>query len=187
VKKILIVLFAFLLAGSAALFVTGCATMGGERTVNVTGDQIAKKLNEKLALPFSLLKVFDVNLSNSLVTFDKTTGRMTTTMDTTLNSQLLDKSLAGKLGISGKLRFDAATSTVVLDDPKVENFNIAGADGKYNNLLNAMAKAVGGEMLNGLTLYTVKPEELKFGGTQYQPKNMIVTDNGLQLTFSPQR
>lgn len=187
VKKILIVLFAFLLAGSAALFVTGCATMGEERTVNVTGDQIAKKLNEKLALPFSLLKVFDVNLSNSLVTFDKTTGRMTTTMDTTLNSQLLDKSLAGKLGISGKLRFDAATSTVVLDDPKVENFNIAGADGKYNNLLNAMAKAVGGEMLNGLTLYTVKPEELKFGGTQYQPKNMIVTDNGLQLTFSPQR
>lgn len=187
VKKILIVLFAFLLAGSAALFVTGCATMGGDRTVNVTGDQIAKKLNEKLALPFSLLKVFDVNLSNSLVTFDKTTGRMTTTMDTTLNSQLLDKSLAGKLGISGKLRFDAATSSVVLDDPKVENFNIAGADGKYNNLLNAMAKAVGGEMLNGLTLYTVKQEELKFGGTQYQPKDMIVTDNGLQLTFSPQR
>jgi hypothetical protein len=171
------------------IFITlsGCATMMGDRTVNVTGDQIAKKLNEKLALPFSLLKVFDVNLSNSLVTFDKTTGRMTTTMDTTLNSQLLDKSLAGKLGISGKLRFDAATSTVVLDDPKVENFDIVGAGSKYNNLLNAMAKAMGGEMLNGLTLYTVKPEELKYGGTQYQPKDMVVTDNGLQLTLSPQR
>ena len=185
VKKILIVLFAFLLAGGAALSVTGCATMGGDRTVNVTGDQIAKKLNEKLALPFSLLKVFDVNLSNSLVTFDKTTGRMTTTMDTTLNSQLLDKSLAGKLSISGKLRFDAATSTVVLDDPKVESFDIAGAGSKYNNLLNAMVKTVGGEMLNGLTLYTVKPEDLKYGGTSYNPKDMVVTDNGLQLTLTP--
>ncbi len=159
--------------------------MLGDRTVNVTGDQIAQKLNEKLALPISLLKVFDVNLSNSVVTFDKTTGRMLTTMDSKLSSQILDKSLAGKLGISGKLRFDAATSTVVLDEPKVENFNIAGAGGKYNDLLNAIAKTVGGEMLNGLTLYTVKPEDLKFGGTSYSPKDMVVTDNGLQLTLTP--
>jgi len=176
-NKILILAF--------ALFLNGCATLGGDRTVNVTGDQIAQKLNEKLALPISLLKVFDVNLSNSVVTFDKTTGRMMTTMDTKLSSDLFDKSLAGKLGISGKLRFDAATSAVVLDEPKVENFNIAGADGKYNDLLNAMAKAVGGEMLNGITLYTVKPEDLKFGGTSYSPKDMVVTDNGLQLTLTP--
>jgi len=176
-NKIFILVFALLL--------NGCATLGGDRTVNVTGDQIAQKLNEKLALPISLLKVFDVNLSNSVVTFDKTTGRMMTTMDTKLSSDLFDKSLAGKLGISGKLRFDAATSTVVLDEPKVENFNVAGAGGKYNDLLNAMAKTVGGEMLTGLTLYTVKPEDLKFGGTSYSPKDMVVTDNGLQLTLSP--
>ena len=176
-RKVLIVLVVFVLAA--------CATLGGDRTVNVTGDQIAQKLNEKLALPISLLKVFDVSLSNSVVTFDKTTGRMITTMDSKLSSNLFDKSLAGKLGISGKLRFDAATSTVVLDEPKVENFNIAGAGGKYNDLLNAMAKTLGGEMLNGLTLYTVKPEDLKFGGTSYSPKDMVVTDNGLQLTLSP--
>ena len=42
--------------------------MMGDRTVNITGEQIAQKLNEKLALPISLLKVFDVNLSNSQVT-----------------------------------------------------------------------------------------------------------------------
>ena len=169
------------------LGLSGCATMMGDRTVNVTGDQIVQKLNEKLALPISLLKVFDVNLSNSLVTFDKTTGRMTTTMDTKLSSQLLDKSLDGKLGISGKLRFDAATSTVVLDEPNIENVHFDGADGKFNEAFNAMAKAVGSEMLNGLTLYTVKPEDLKFGGTTYAPKDMLVTDSGLQLTLTPQR
>ena len=179
-KKILIGLIALILKCS-------CATMMGDRTVNVTGDQIAQKLNEKLALPISLLKVFDVNLSNSLVTFDKTTGRMMTTMDTKLSSQLLDKSLAGKLGISGKLRFDATTSTVVLDEPKIENVNFEGADSKFNEVFNAMAQTVGGEMLNGLTLYTVKPEDLQFGGTTYAPKDMLVTDSGLQLTLTPQR
>ena len=178
VKKILI--------GLIALLIAGCATMMGDRTVSVTGDQIAQKLNEKLALPISLLKVFDINLSNSLVTFDKTTGRMTTIMDTKLTSQLLDKSLAGKLGISGKLRFDAATSTVVLDEPKIESFNLDGAGGKFNDLFNALTKTVGGEMLNGLTLYTVKPEDLRIGSTQYSPKDMVVTDKGLQLTLTPQ-
>ncbi|MES2547776.1 MAG: DUF1439 domain-containing protein [Pseudomonadota bacterium] len=177
-KKLLIALIAFSL--------TSCATMG-DRTVNVTGEQIAQKLNEKLALPISLLKVFDVNLSNSLVTFDKTTGRMITTMDTKLSSQLFNESVAGKLGISGKLRFDAASSTVVLDEPKIENFDVAGAGSKYNDLFNAFAKTIGGEMLNGLTLYTVKPEDLKFGGIHYSPKDMVVTDSGLQLTLTPQR
>jgi PBP1b-binding outer membrane lipoprotein LpoB len=176
-RKFLIALIAFVLAS--------CATMMGDRTVNVTGDQIAQKLNEKLALPISLLKVFDVNLSNSVVTFDKTTGRMMTTMDSKLSSHILNQSLAGKLGISGKLRFDAATSAVVLDDPKIENVSFNGADGKFNDLFNALAKTVGGEMLTGLTLYTVKPEDLKFGGTNYSPKNMVVTDNGLQLTLAP--
>ena len=169
------------------LIISGCASMMGDRTVNVTGDQIAQKLNEKLAIPISLLKVFDVNLSNSVVAFDKASGRITSTMDTKLSSQILDKSLAGKLGISGKLRFDAATSSVVLDEPKIESLNFDGAGGKYNDLLNAMAKTLGGEMLNGLTLYTVKPEDLTFGGTQYSPKDMVVTDNGLQLTLSPQK
>jgi predicted small secreted protein len=176
-RKFLIALIAFVLAS--------CATMMGDRTVNVTGDQIAQKLNEKLALPISLLKVFDVNLSNSVVTFDKTTGRMMTTMDSKLSSHILNQSLAGKLGISGKLRLDAATSAVVLDEPKIENVSFNGADGKFNDLFNALAKTVGGEMLTGLTLYTVKPEDLKFGGTNYSPKNMVVTDNGLQLTLAP--
>jgi Protein of unknown function (DUF1439) len=168
------------------LSLSGCAMMG-DRQVNVTGDQIAQKLNEKLALPISLLKVFNVNLSNSLVTFDKTTGRMTTVMDTKLTSQLFDKTLLGKLGISGKLRFDAATNAVVLDEPKVESLNIDGAGSKFNELFGAMAKTVGGQMLNGLTLYTVKPEDLKIGNTQYSPKDMVVTDKGLQLTLTPQR
>lgn len=177
-RKVAIALF--------ALMTVACATMMGDRTVNVTGDQIAEKLNEKLAVPIQLLKIFDVNLSNSLVTFDETTGRMTTTMDTKLSSQIFEESLAGKLGISGKLRFDAATNSVVLDEPKIENFNLDGADGKFNDLVSALAKTVGSEMLNGLTLYQVNPDDLKVGGTQYTPKDMLVTDGGLQLTLTPQ-
>ena len=163
---------------------SGCATFG-DRTVNVTEAQIQQKLNEKLAVPIQLLKVFDVNLSNSIVKFDQSTGRMQTTFDTILNSPLLDKSVAGKLSISGKLRFDAATQSIVLDEPQIDQFNVDGADSKQNEIINKLTKTLGGEMLNGITLYTLKPDDLKYGGTTYSPKDIQITNKGLQLTLTP--
>jgi len=168
------------------LVLVGCAAMMGDRTVNVTEAEIQQALDERLAIPISLLKIFDVNLSHSLVTFDADTGRMHTTMDTDLSSVLFNESVSGKLSISGKLRFDAATSSIVLDEPKIEQFTLDGVSGQHNDLLNALAKTIGGQMLNGLALYKVKSEDLKVGNTQYSPKSMVITDQGLQLTLSPQ-
>lgn len=166
------------------VFLSSCAILG-DRTVNVTEAQIQQKLNEKLAVPIQLLKVFDVSLSNSVVKFDQQTGRMQTTLDTVLNSQLLGRSVAGKLGISGKLRFDAASQSIVLDEPQIDQFNVDGADNQYSEIVNALTKTLGKQMLNGITLYTVKPEDLKFGGTAYSPKDIQITDKGLQLTLTP--
>lgn len=165
---------------------TACAGLGN-KTVHVTEAQLQQKLNERLAVPFSLLKIFDVNLSNALVSFDKTTGRMHTTFDTHLSSALLDESYAGKLALSGKLRFDVATQAVVLDETEIDRFELDGMQAKQTEMLNAMAKQLGSQMLNGLPLYTVKPEDLTIGNTHYQPKEMLVTDQGLQITLTPQR
>lgn len=168
-----------------SLLYSACAVLG-DKTVSVTEAQIQQKLNERLAIPFSLMKIFDVNLSNALVKFDQATGRMHTTFDTQLSSQLLNEFHAGKLGISGKLRFDAPTNSVVLDSPEIENFQLDGLDSKQAEVMKALAKQVGGQLLDGLTLYTVKPEDLKLGSTLYQPKDMMLTDQGLQITLTPQ-
>jgi len=168
------------------MLLSACAVMG-DRTVNITEAQIQQKLNERLAVPFTLLKIFDVNLSNSLVKFDDKSGRLNTSLDTALTSPFFKESLAGKLAISGKLRFDATKQAVVLDEPKVESLDLQGLDGKYGDLIQAFAKNIGGEMLNGMTLYEVKPEDLKIGTTQYTPKDMQVTSQGLQIRLSPQR
>lgn len=171
---------------SLVVYLSGCALVG-ERTVHVTEAQIQQKLNEKLAVPIQLLKVFDVNLSNSIVKFDQSTGRMQTTLDTVLSSALLNNSVAGKLSISGKLRFDAPSQSIVLDEPKIDQFKVDGADGKQNEMINKLTQTLGSEMLNGITLYTLKPEDLKLGGISYSPKDIQITDKGLQLTLTPQR
>jgi hypothetical protein len=176
--KLFSLLFIFLLSGCAIV---------ANRTVNISEAQLQQKLNEKLAIPFSLLKVFDVNLSNSTVKFDVATGRMNTILDTKLSSKFNNKIMTGKLEISGKLRFDAVSSAVVLDDTKVERLDLDGLGSKYSEILNLIAQKLGGEMLNGLPLYTVKQEDLRVGSTQYSPKDMQITDKGLQITLSPVR
>ena len=168
------------------VFLSGCAMLG-DRTVNISEAQLQRKLNERLSVPISLLKIFDVNLSKSTVKFDSKTGRMMTSLDTSLTSVLSNKVLVGKLDISGKLRFDASTNSIVLDDPKVESLNLDGLGSKYGEILNLIAQKLGGEMLNGLSMYTVKPQDLTVGSTQYSPKNMQITDQGLQITLSPVR
>lgn len=175
-----------ILIGLIAGLLNSCSSMG-DRTVNISEAQLQQKLNERLAIPISLLKIFDVSLSNSNVKFDGKTGRMVTSLDTSLTSLISDKVLAGKMNISGKLRFDAASNAVVLDDPKVESLNLDGLGGKYGEFFNLIAIKLGGDMLNGLPLYTVKPEDLKVGSTQYSPKDMQITDRGLQITLSPVR
>lgn len=174
------------LAFLIAAFLASCAMLG-DRTVRISEVQLQQKLNERLAIPISLLRIFDVNLSNSTVKLDSKTGRMFTSLDTKLTSLLTNKVLAGRLDISGKLRFDVATSSVVLDDPKVESLNLDGLGAKYGDFVNLMAQKLGGDLLNGLPLYTVKPEDLKVGSTQYNPKDMQITDQGLQITLSPVR
>ena len=168
------------------LTLAGCATLG-DRAVNISQDELQRRLNERLALPISLLKIFDVSLSNSVVKFDSRTGRMLSTFDTSVSSMLSDKPVNGKLGLSGKLRFDPSDNSVKLDDPKIESLDLNGLGGKYGDLLSVLAKQLGGDMLNGITLYTIKPEDLRYGGTQYTPKGLQMIDNRLQMTFSPQR
>jgi hypothetical protein len=175
-------LFVFILI---LLSLSGCALMGGDRSVNISETELQKKLNDRLAVPISLLKIFNISLSNSLVKFDEKTGRMTSSFDTHVTSVLTDKPVAGQLGISGKLRFDPTDNSIKLDDPKIEQVSFSGLTGKNSELLTTLAQQLGSEVLNGLTLYTIKQEDLKYGGRQYHPKSLQVINNQLQMTFSP--
>lgn len=167
-------------------FMIGCAGFS-DHTVYISEQQIQSKLNEKLVIPLSLLKVFDLSLSNANVKFDHATGRMHTKFDTQLMNQLTGKRMAGKLAISGNLQLDTITNSVILNDAEVDDFVIDGVEPKYADAMTGMAKMLGSQLLNGLNLYTVKADSLKVGTTQYYPKEMKVTDRGLVVTLSLQR
>lgn len=180
--RILNVVFCAVLA---VLLLNQCTTMG-ERTVRINTAQLQQKLNNKVVQPFTVLKVFQVQLSNAVVVPEAASGRLHTTMDTVISSPLLQQVLNGKLAVSGLLKFDAEHNAVILDQPVVEVLQLEGASGEVRDMANRLAKEVGSHWMNQLVLYQVKPDDLTYAGTHYQPTDLKVTDDGVQITLNPQ-
>lgn len=180
-------LFKIIFSGLLVIFLLSrCATMMGERTVRMSASQIQQKLNHKLEKPFTVMRAFHVQLSNAQVQLDPATGRVHTTMDASIASDLLANTATGKASLSGLLKFDAARNAVVLDQPAIDTIQLDGANNQWNGMLQQVAKEMGGKWLSQLVLYEVKPEELTYGGTRYQPTNLRVTADEVQVTLKPQ-
>lgn len=175
----------YFLTVSLALLLAACAMLG-ERSVRVSSQQLQQKLNARLTQTFTVLKVFQVQLSNALVALDPVTGRIHTTMDAQLSSGLLSQVSSGKLGISGLLQFDAARQAVMLDQPEVDFMQLEGTSLEVAGMVDKYARQAASRWLKEVVLYQVKPEELVYGGTRYQPSQIQVTSAGIQITLKPQ-
>jgi len=168
----------------------GCSSM--PRTVSISESELQSKLAEHIAIPITLLKIFNVSLSNPTIKLDSGTERIYAHIDTQVDNPLSRKPLLGKLDISGKLKFDATASAIMLTDSKLENFNMDGLSldkksTQYAELAQLLSAKLGSELLNNLVLYKVKPEDLKIGSTRYLPQDFKIRTGTLEVTLMPQK
>ena len=157
----------------------------GARTVNISESDLQKKIAEQFSLPISVMKVFDINLSNPVIHLDGDKERLNAELDTYIESPLSGRPLHGKIDISGQLRFDKDTKTIILSDSRLENLKFDGIGGEYGNLLNALGRKMGGILLNNIPLYTLQENDLRFGSTYYVPKDFKVVGNDLVIRLEP--
>lgn len=170
----------------ALLLLSACA--GNPRTVSISESELQSRVTEELSVPIALLKIFDVSLSNPVIRLDEGTERLHAQLDTQINNPLSDEPLLGTINISGKLRFDASKSVVMLGESRIENLNIKGIglDDKYSELFNVLAARLGAELLNDVPLYTFKPDDLKVGAQRYAPSDFRIVGRNLRITLQPQ-
>lgn len=168
-----------------SLLLTCCVSMG-DRTVKMSTAQLQQKLNHKLAQPLTIMKVFRIQFSNALVSMDPATGKIHALMDARLQSELLNKEVTGKMGLSGTLKFDQAHQSVVLDQPEVEALQLDGVNNEWGDVVKQLTKQLSGKWLSQLVLYDVKPEDLSYAGRHYLPTDLQVTADGVQVTLKPQ-
>jgi Protein of unknown function (DUF1439) len=174
---------AHVFALTSLVLLSACATMT-EKTVTVTEAQLQQKLQAKLLAPITILKIFNVSLTQPIIKLDGQSERMTASVDAMISNPL-SRTVNGKAAISGKLRFDPVTQSILLTEARIDALNIDGMGGRYSELISVLSQQLGADLLNDLPLYTLKPEDLKVAGITFVPKLMRVTQQGLQVTLAP--
>lgn len=171
---------------SLLAILTACAS--GPRSINISESELQQRMTEQLAIPITLLSVFDIALSNPVIRLDQGTERMHAQMDTRISNPFDGEPVTGKINLSGKLAFDASRNAIMLTESKVEklNFHGMGLEDKYSELFNVLAAQLGGHLLNNIALYTLKPDDLKVGNKRYVPTQFDIVGRDLKVTLQPQ-
>ena len=95
------------------------------------------------------------------------------------------RTLRGSLALSGRLYIDQARNAVMLAEPVVEGFNVAGMDGNGQRDLQRVANALMNKVMLDVPLYQFRPEDLRYAGVQFLPTRISTTPRGIMVTLAP--
>ena len=169
------------------LLLSACASLLGPRQVEVPLYQLQESLNSRFPFNNRYLELLDISVRNPQLTLQPGTNRLLTTVDASVAPPFLGRSYNGKLSLSGALRFDPARNAIMLADPRVENLAFDGADAGLMRTIAKVGGLVAEQMLRDTPLYTFRQDQLRLGGTNFIPTQIITKANALVVTFEPSR
>lgn len=169
----------------AAVWLNACASLLGPRDVEFPLAKLQASLNHKFPFNNRYLALFDVNVSNPKLALQPESNRVLTTMDASIAPPFMKNAWQGSFTISGALQYDAAKNAIVLTDPRMEKMEMAGIDPGYSRQIAKLGGLLAEELLNGVTLYTLPPEQLRYAGTRFVPSKITASSESLVVTFEP--
>lgn len=177
--------YARLLILLSILVMTACAGLLGPRTVEFPLDKLQQSLERHFPLNNRYLGLFDINVSNPRLVLQPQNNRVLATMDAAIAPPFMKNPWKGRFAISGSLRFDAARNAIVLADPRMEDIALDAVDASVSRQVSKLGDLLAEKILNGIALYTLQPDDLRYAGTRFIPGNIAVRSNSLAITLEP--
>lgn len=127
-------------------------------------------------------EIFTVALRNPQLGLDATANRAALTAQLSITSPMLPSGVVeGVVALSSALRYDAATLTLQLDQPKAERLQLQGVNGSHAQQLQRVGGLVAQELLQGQALRTFTKEELTMGRKTYEIGDITVLQDGIKV------
>ncbi|WP_248321642.1 DUF1439 domain-containing protein [Caballeronia sp. Sq4a] len=143
--------------------------------------QVQEAVARKFPLERTARQIFDVVLSNPVVGMAADRNRVTVRVDARLSTPFMPNPVNGAFTLSTQLAYDAASRSVVLVSPTVDDSQLTGDAAQYNQQIAAAGALLAAQLLDRYPIYTFKPEELQFAGVSYEPGTITVLTNGIRV------
>ncbi|MFM0201212.1 DUF1439 domain-containing protein [Paraburkholderia fungorum] len=143
--------------------------------------QVQEAVQRKFPYQRTVSQVFDVALTNPVVGFLPDANRVSVKLDARFASPFMPQPVDGVFTLSSELAYDAASKSVVLKSPNVDNVSVSGQAQAYTQQINAAAAALAAQLLTNYPIYTFKPEQLQFAGVNYEPGTITILTNGIRV------
>lgn len=157
----------------------------GPREVELPLYRLQEALNRKFPLNNRYLDLFDIHIANPQLSLQPGTNRLSIALDADAAPPFLKQTWKGRFALSGALHYDSSRNAIMLEEPHVENVAFDGVEPAYNRQLAKVGSLIAEQLLKGTPLYTFRPEDLRFGGTNFIPAQIVAKANGLVVTFEP--
>jgi hypothetical protein len=169
------------------LVVSACATLAPPppREFRLSQAQLQDLVGRPFVTAQTYLGLLDIKLAAPRVTLQPESNRVLTLMDVAVDAPLIGKPWKGAASISGRLRFDQAAGAILLEDPRAESFKVEGVPAAYADRVNKIGGWLTEQVLQGFTVYTLKPEDLRFDNVNYAPTDFKVRPGELAITLVP--
>ncbi|MCW7538255.1 DUF1439 domain-containing protein [Aquabacterium sp. A7-Y] len=175
-------------AAASGLLATGCAGLRGERTLEISEARLLEALNGQFPFNSRVLGALDLVALSPRLRLLPQENRLGTEFDLKLGAFLGSRPVRGTVGLSYGLRYDPASRSVRLSEPRVERLDLTGWQGQREGSLSRVATALAEDLLSELSVYELKPEDLQqLDARGYQPGPIRVTERGLAITLQPVR
>jgi hypothetical protein len=146
-----------------------------------TQQQVQDAVARKFPLQRTASQIFDVVLSNPVVGLAPDRNRVTVRLDARLSTPFMPNPVNGIFTLSSQLAYDAASRSVILISPTVDDSRVTGEAAQYNQQINAAGALLAAQLLEHYPIYTFKPEQLQFAGVSYEPGTITVLTNGIRV------
>lgn len=143
--------------------------------------QVQDAVQRKFPYQRTVSQVFEVALTNPVVGFLPDANRVSVKLDARLASPFMQQPVDGVFTLSSELAYDAASKSVVLKSPNVDNVSVSGQAQAYTQQINAAAAVLATQLLTNYPIYTFKPEQLQFAGVTYEPGTITILTNGIRV------
>jgi len=164
-----------LLAGLA-----GCnANLLKPSTVTFTAAEFQSALAKKFPVQKQYYGLINLTVSHPLVSMRPDIKHIAMQFDADLATIGARQVFKSKLNITTSLAYDAATKSIVLQDPRLEKIDVDGMSNGRAQQLNQMAGILISETLQGANIYTFNPDDLHFIGMRLEPESIEITEQGV--------